>query len=610
MISRQSRIAVAIAFGLAVSADAHAAELQSVDAVLARMAERDAAEARQARESDSAVALMNDIAAFRSRSAQLKATDAAAQWLALWDRAVARRGSEEEFDEASVDPVTQEVVAPGSLLASLPDPQAWPAIRAQSVARAAKAPNDARALGLRLLAEVLARDADAARKTLTAFERMASTEGSDDEDPRLSAVRDVRELVDEIYGSREHMAEAFRASVRLHEQHRIPYEVNAPDLVGLVGEAKAEAMLLEALAKPVKLRVWQGEATKSLARKLALREVANLRKPQWALVDDIGTAPLYEALQARFGSGGSPDDEMPGLKIPGLSGRSLADLYYMLDMIVAGRQAEAEAVLLRLSDDPQWLLDCRPAMAELARRGQAGAVLAFTADMLGKRPQLPLWDFHLEQAAAQGRSKEAIALLDKVLKRTDLGEPLRDGLMSRRIDALLADDQVDAAAAGLRALLAAPPSRNEPGLNHRMTAALKLAGLGRVLKRPEWSKVGLDFGTKVVALPVSRQQPSGPDMLQPLVAELRRQGLVDRAQALMLAQLESERTNSAYSGAGALMVNAIRRDALVELVGLYDATGRAARPTCGGCSTRCRAGPHSTWANSPPPRIRWERRSA
>ena len=163
MISRHTGIAVAVAFGLTVTAGTHAADLQPVDSVLTRLVKRDTVEAKGL---SPAATLMKDIVAFRTRSAQLAAPVAAAEWLALWDRSLAIDAKRVTTDYDAYDAATGGVVGPRSLLAALPAPEAWPAIRAQGRARAAKAPDDVSALGLRLLAEVLTRDTAAARQSV------------------------------------------------------------------------------------------------------------------------------------------------------------------------------------------------------------------------------------------------------------------------------------------------------------------------------------------------------------------------------------------------------------------------------------------------------------
>lgn len=574
MTHRQARISAAFLFSIALAAGAHAAELQPADSVLTRLERRNTGEAKG---SGPAATLMKDIRAFRTGSAKLSAPAAVAEWLKLWDRALALGSSRAGADYEAYDAATRMLVGPRSLLASLPAPEAWPAIRAQGVARAAKAPDDVSALGLRLLGEVLMRDAGAARQSLTAFERLAAAAAPGEREPKLLLVNDTQALLHKLHGTREEIAEGFRATIEAHARQTYSLAVDVPDLVGLLGEAKAEALLLDALKKPVMLRVPAGQATRALARKLALREVGSLRKPQWALVDGIGTAALHEALQARFDPRAGTTTTAPTEEEAEAAGdylRRQADLYYFLDLVIAGRRAEAESVMVRAGGRGGELSVPKRAMADLARRGETAAVYTYLADLLARRPQLPAWDFYLEQAGALGKSQDAIALLDTILKRTDLPAHLRTDLQEKRLDALLAADHVEAALPGFGTLLAAPPSRDDPKLGQRTTTAIRLAGLGRVLKRPEWSRLGLDYAKQALTLPTATQGYWRAEALQALLVELRRQGQPDAAQSVALAELEREGTNPGFKGFGAIVSDPAKRSTLVELAGLYDAANR------------------------------------
>lgn len=582
MVPRHARhkhmaMAWALAFGFA-AIGAQAADLQPVDSVLARIGKRSSSEARSL---SPAGTLMKDITAFRSRTAQLPAQAAATEWLALWDRSLALDTQRATTDYEAYDVATREPVGPRSLLAALPAPEAWPLIRAQATARAAKTPENASALGLKLLAEVLTRDAAAARQSLAAFERRAAS-GPGEREFRMYAIVNMQALMVKLYGTREEIADGFRAAVDAHAKQSFDNRVEVPDLVGLVGEAKAEALLTDALKKPVLLEVREGVATQALARRLALRDVASLRKPQWSLVDSLGTAALYEALQARF----DPRVEAPRRDAPGSEAaaedevsdyqRRGADMYYFLDQVLAGQHAKAEQAMVRASGGSDSLHLPRQAMGELARQGRNAEVYAYLTDLLGRRPQLPAWDFYLEQDGVLGRSADAIALLDKVLKRTDLTSHQRAELQEKRLDALLGADQVDTAVAGLRTLLAAAPARDDPRLDERTTAAIRLAGLGRVLKKPEWSRLGIEHATRAVALPSKPQSVWRDSAVRALLVELRREGRGDAAQALVLAELERDGGTPRVKGLEAVIPDAARRSALVELAGLYDAAGRPA----------------------------------
>jgi tetratricopeptide (TPR) repeat protein len=576
LIHRNRGLAAALAFGLMTATGAQALDLQPADAVLARLAKRDAVEASN--KPSAAARLMKDIAAYRSRSAQLAPLVAASEWLGLWDRALAMGQQDNRGDLDAYDTATRAPVGPASLLASLPSPEAWPALRAEGVQRVTKTPADPRAQGLRLLGEVLTRDVAAARLSLAVFERLAAGAAPGERESRLMAISDTKALLYKLYGSREEIAAAFSATVDAQARQTYQVPVTVPDLVGLLGAARAESLLADALKKPVTLWVPEGEATKALARKLALRDVSRLRKAQWGLVDSIGTAALYEALSARFDPRTTPTTAAPAedTEAAGQYERRQADLYYFLDLVIAKRHAEAERAMLRASSGRDDELHVpRQAMAELARRGENAAVHGYLSALLARRPQTPAWDFFLEQASFLGRTNDAITLLDTILKRGDLTPYLRATLSERRLEALLANDQVDAAVAGYRTLLSAPPSRDDPKIEQRTTTALRVAALGRVLKQPAWSQLGLDYASQAVELATAAASWR-PHALQGLLAELRRQGQADVAQGLALGELDRENQQRGFKGMAAVVPDAAKRSALVELAGLYDAAGRTA----------------------------------
>lgn len=570
---RLSSMAFATALGLAASAGAQAAaELKPVDAVLARIA---ASEPKPAARADTAPAVLKAIVAFRTHSSELTPPEAAVQWLNLWDRTVALDDNDNEYDESAIDPLTRHDVGPASLLAALPSPEAWPMIRQHSVQRAAKRPDDAKALVLRLIAEILVRDSQAALQTLEVIEGREGKGDAGDSAGWSRVIEEAREEFLKVFGTREQIVAAFRASLAHGNKSGGGLGLEIPDLVGLVGEARAEEILVEALKSPVDLTLGSGEATKAMARRLALREIDHLQRPQWALVDSVGTAALYEAMQARFDSSGRRETSVPANDAEQLEQlmratpqefwRKHADPYYFIDLVIAGRRADADRMLLRLESQADAMSMHWDVMDELVRRGHNEVVQAYLTSVLRRRPQSPLWSLYLEQSALLGRSKEALGLLDAVLKQPESTGRMRAWLMGKRVDALLAADRPDDALVAARALLATPPRIDDPARRERIEAALRVAGVGRVLKRPEWSRLGLDYARRAIDLPTKDHHQREYERLA-LLVELRRQGQADAAQSLVLASMEREISE----GGGP------RREALIELVGLYDAAGRHA----------------------------------
>jgi hypothetical protein len=103
-----------------------------------------------------AAPLLADIRQFRTKSATLDPHEAALEWLRLLDRAV-RLGPRKYHDGlASFDPDLRKPVSVQSVIAALPPPSAWPALRDQARLRSSQpGAADHRALVPLLVADVL-----------------------------------------------------------------------------------------------------------------------------------------------------------------------------------------------------------------------------------------------------------------------------------------------------------------------------------------------------------------------------------------------------------------------------------------------------------------------
>lgn len=564
-----------LTLGLACCGPLHAVELQPVDSVLLRIKAPPVTAAAQ--QPSDAVKLLREVEDFRHARHGLSADAAAQRWLVLWERASGLDNHKAAADYQAYDVVIQRPVGLASVVSVLPPASSWAAIRKEVTMRLQRKPGDRQTQALALLAEVLTADITAARHSLAAIERQASGADPALRDMRLLATNRARALLDKLYGSRQEIADGFRSGAdRMARQGFGSLEV--PDLVGLVGEAGATPILREVLLKPVTLDVPQGAATQLLARELALKEIKRLRKPQWGLVNELGTAGLYEAMRRRF----DPAAEKSPQKADDADEafdfyRQQADTYYFLDLVLAGRHADAERALLRAAGRRDNISVPKRAMNELSRVGKGSAVYAFLAQALERKPELPVWDLYIEQAGALGHSDKALALLDRVLNKPELTPHLRFELQMKRLDALLGDDRIDEAVAGFRALLLVLPSADDLRLEQRSRAALRLAALGRVVGQPTLSNTGLAFALTAVRLSAADTRGDWRSSLSTeLVAELRREGRFVEAQSFALEELERDASDPRYAGLSALVIEPSKRAALVELMGLYDAAGRPA----------------------------------
>jgi len=525
--------------------------------------------------------LLNDIVAFRSQAAALEPKKAAAMWFALLDRATSLSTTDLNQDYRAFDVETRDVVGPRSVLASLPAPVAWPAMRDEARARADRKPQEPRLVALRLMMELLAGDRDAAQSSLKQIETIAVGLAPDDREELLTPVGQVRAALADLYGSPEEIAATFVGSLASGSRHVSLFIAESiPDLVGLVGEARATELMREIIVRPVMLRVESGDETRALARKVAVERIEALRVPQWSLVDSIDAADLYEALMHRFdgktdSSGANPDS--PSEAESGSLYRPDADVYYFLAMLLRGKQDAALTVFTRIAQGKRIEIP-RAAMTALQRLGRQDLLYGFLSDALPKHPEWRAWDVYIEQASFTGHASEALALLDAQLSRSDLPDFVRSDLRAHRINALLARDDIAPATRALRELLAAAPAQSERNLKVRADAAVRLAGLGRVLSRPDLSDAGLSFLSKVVKLPTLEAPQTDADANQTLVslfAGLRKIGRDSQAQSIAIEELSRPAGGtSPYEKLGFAITSPAKLLAMTELVGLYVAAGR------------------------------------
>lgn len=515
----RSGIAVlAFTIGIGVAAPAHAGLW---DDLMGWLADR---VLRSVKVSPGAKKLQADIERYRAESGTMAPKKAADEWLALYDRTMKAGGESAMLWDAEA----QGPLGVGSVLAALPGPDAWPLLREAAKARAQKAPKDAGALALRLVTELLAADRAAAAATLEQIEALAK--GSPQGDELRYGVAQMRAEMARLYGTREEIAATFMAELRSQggQQHA---DIEVPDLVGLVGEARAGEMLREALAKPVGLAVPEGAQTRALARRIALERVASLGVAQWGLVDAVEAGPLYEAMDKRFKD--SPAKDASGSYEQ--YRKQEADRYYFLYLVLNGRHAEAEKAMEKLTGRNALYLPKKEIEA-LRRARKHEALHGFLHALLGRRPEMNAWEVYMRESAAIGKAPQALELVEALLARKDLGADVRTGLRFQRANALLAADRIDPAVAELRGLLAEPPRKND---STRTDAALRLAGLGRVLERRELTDTGLAFARTALAMPLDREMPwARAEALRKLFAELRKSGRDDEALALAKAELE------------------------------------------------------------------------
>ncbi|MBV8782939.1 MAG: hypothetical protein JOZ67_02005, partial [Gammaproteobacteria bacterium] len=572
----RSRIAVALLLGGATLAGAQdAPQLLDARVVLQQIGRERPTAPRESEGTKLAAAIYR----FRASGATAGPEQAAAEWFSLLDK-VTVDGAAARFDFTAYDKDLHSKLGVGSVIAALPPPPAWPALQREAARRGAHAPGDYHAPSVALLAAVLRGDRAATSAALKQIDTaIANLPPAERVVPQVQ-LRVLRSYLIKLYGTPSEVADAFLdETTNLARAGASFRSVEVPDLVTLVGEPRARQILSKALLQPVTLHVEAGDATRSLARQIALANIDALREPQWALVDSLEAAPLYEALVRRFRAA----EQTPAAEESPSDARRSADIYYLLFLIANDRQDEARKLLETLSAG-QTVTVPKPAVDALQRAHRNEALYAFLDSVLTAHPEVRAWEVYLEQAAYTGHGREALATLDGVLRRKDLAVYLRNDLQARRIDALLALGDTAHAIPLLIAQLRTPLNAEDPALQQRASAAIRAAGLGRVLHRSELELLGLRFAEHALALPSRDGADSMPSfdratLLREVLAEARKQHKDAEAQQVALAELTRHDAGAEAMARQRDMVGmpgqwATRDIALVELVSLYSAAQR------------------------------------
>jgi tetratricopeptide (TPR) repeat protein len=534
-----------------------------------------------------AAALAKDIEKFRASSDALTPQVAATAWFRLLDRAISEGSHPNPTDAASFDVPLRRPVGVVSAVAALPPPEAWRSLGADANKRTPRSLDGYRALSVRLLPAVLLGDHLATNSILGSIDSAITSLPPEQRVIPHSRTALIRRTLVKLYGTPPEVAAAFRADVAdaasgSPSVRRYTSEVEVPDLVTLVGEAEATAILTGVITQPISLRIESGDGTAALARRIALENIDALKAPQWALANSIDSAPLYEALTRKFSVEPAKESAESAPSGFGDSAREEADTYYMLFLITNHRGPEAEKLLASMSGGTALEIP-RGAIHALQKAHQNEALYEFLQGSLSRNPRLRAWDVYIQQAAYTGNSQAALSTVDAALKRTDLPAYLRDDLQRRRADALLALDETDAGLNALESLLIQSPTVSDPYLAERTTAALRLASLGRVLNRPDLANKGLHFVQSSLKLP-TQSGGRGLDRLMVLrafFAEGRKQQKPQDVQSAAIAELKRHDSNAEPGAEEAEMMGIpgsrpLHQAALIELVSLYVAANRPA----------------------------------
>jgi len=541
------------AFGSALlfapaSALSAADELKGAAAVLSNVAEQSAHKPDPAPPSEAAK-LREELTTFATTGASLAPEQAAGQWLALVDRFLGLPAQARAFDEET-EPFSAETV-----LAALPPPGAWDALsKAVNGRPPARKGEELREIGLRLLVAALAGDKPQRERELQALQARA-------ENAPRSENNVVRSLFDRLSEIQLESADDPDAVLKTLERRldrgggrgRGTSALRLPNLIALVGEAKATVFLRQALTNSsAPLEMDDENPTTRLAQKLALEQIASLKAPQWSLVNSLEAVDLFEALDKKFTPAKPKAKEEPAgfpepLSMQDLDGgyqRSKAETYYFLGLISHGRAKDAVAVAQKLAREGRPYLP-EEALKAMERAGYTQALDDFFFELLSQDAALPYWDEAVQLAAKAGRTERMLKLARTAAADPGILKTKRSSIHQTLFRALLADGQVEEGVAEIRRLLAQDPSPNPGRETPRWQLGLALAKLGMLLNQPSWTEDGLNAARRSLtnANPTSWDNSSAG--AAPALAEV----LADRKQ---WADAESVLTEALASAVRAL----------------------------------------------------------
>ncbi len=504
-------------------------------------------------------------------------------WLALVRRAVAAK---DRHDGSSADG--------GALLAALPGPDHWPALRAGLDGLSTDGAKGTVARWRMLGAALVGDDAAliAQFKTLTVQRPGSGWAGNGGLDPWsygnlvegvlpwLATESDRRALIDHALTRLGvplkpvgMSATAARAKAKARDGMSAP-RLDLGDLARLLGETETEAVLRRGLLSgAVQLRV-SGTRSAAIQRRLVRELVDRLPSAPWGAISSTAdAAELYPLLSASApvpaGRDGMHDWE-----------RSQAEALWTAHLILAGRTDEASA-LLRGPKGHELAGRLRLDWDDIARAGDPGHVLDTLHRALEADPGMPLWGAYISLAAQAGEQARALALVRASVAR------LPEEAKATAIGLLLAVDDLDTALPILRTRaerpLAAAPAATRPAPaptdddsdpfatpddddrderpREILEDAIRLVRLGTALHRADLTEAGLVAARR--AMPVLNGW-SRDDGIASLADALRHAGRAATGEELVLAS---------FPGDGK---DAQRADRLAALVRIYHGAGRLA----------------------------------
>jgi tetratricopeptide (TPR) repeat protein len=447
--------------------------------------------------------------AFQAQSTNLPPAEAATQWLALVDDFEKESGESAGSIHGGFRPGRalqfEEVVK------TLPPPATWVELEKAVEARSptpSKA-DEKRELGLRLMVHTLTKNIPRRAEDLKALDALARKGGNPETGYEFTSVFTI--LNDAILATMDDPEAILRMleSQLTSSPGDFPMPLRVPNLVALVGPAKAEAFFRKALKTSRPLEIEPGTPTHKLAAKIALEMVDQMPQPQWSMVNSLDSVELFEAMDKKFSQ--SKKEPIPAAADTGFfnvkEGRgqrhedSEARLYYFLGLIA--RDRIDHAIKIAKGFDRNNSVYFPPeVIKQMERAGLTQQLNSFFATLLKENPEAPFWSEYVRVAAHAGHADQSLNLVRATSEQKDLSRERRAELKALLPTALLANDDVEAGINELRRSMTnqEPASAKERYYSRSAMAvgepALLIVRIGKLLERKEWVEEGIAIAKK------------------------------------------------------------------------------------------------------------------
>ena len=332
--------------------------------------------------------------------------------------------------------------------------------------------------------------------------------------------------------------------------------LNLPDLVGIAGDAAARPLVKRAVLSSASYLMMEGELTVSLAAKIALESIQDMKVARWDLADSMEGFELYEAMERKFAK---TDREKPADAADALAAlerldsdapqqRYVAKTYYIMSLIARGMIPQAATAARADAGGSDPFTFNETAVQALERSGHSKSLDSFFYELLSQNPELPYWDTYFRIAANVGTTDRMLALARSAAAKA-LPAVKTSFIREHLYRALLAADLVEEAVSELRSVIASnqdakpiAPRRNRWSTAETVEAEdhpFVLIKLGRLLKQPTWIAEGIDAVTRLVASTREERSPtsSSESLRLRLASVLVEEGRLGEAERLVQVEL-------------------------------------------------------------------------